>query len=380
MSADVQLLFSRDEYARRLDAVRTAMRQRGIDILLVDETEHLFYLAGFGPSATVYQACIVPLDADPVMVLRRLDEASMRDHTWLTDYVLFGDHEDPIAVLAETLRQRGWADRRIGLEFDSHYLTVQRYQAIQAALPEATIVDFAGVLRELRLIKSAEEIDHLRRAAGIADEAMRRAIDAAAIGVSERAVAAAAAHAFLELGASSGHIGRLASGNRTGSLHGTLGDHRLEEGDIVHIELIPEVYGYSARLMRPAVIGQPSPEQKRVAEALIAIQDQQIAAMVPGAVAKDVDRICREQVLKAGLRESFDNVTGYTLGYYGIPTPARMSDFTRAFLPTSEWVLQPGMAFHMYLWARGMAFSETVLVTDQGPERLTRLERTLFVR
>jgi Xaa-Pro aminopeptidase len=60
--------------------------------------------------------------------------------------------------------------------------------------------------------------------------------------------------------------------------------------------------------------------------------------------------------------------------------PPRSSDFTRTFLPTAAWSLEPGMVFHMYTGARGMAFSETVLVTERGPERLTRLERRLFER
>jgi Xaa-Pro dipeptidase len=146
------------------------------------------------------------------------------------------------------------------------------------------------------------------------------------------------------------------------------------------MELVPSVHGYSARLMRPTVIGPPSPEQAETAGRLIAIQDDQIAAMKPGAVARDVDRVCRARVLAAGLRESYDNFTGYTLGYYGATHPPRTSDFTRAFVPTADWVLEPGMVFHMYTGAGGMAFSETVLVSEDGPERLTHLERHLFVR
>ena len=133
--------------------------------------------------------------------------------------------------------------------------------------------------------------------------------------------------------------------------------------------------------MRPTVIGPPSAEQAEAARVLVEAQDRQIAAMLPGAVARDVDRICREGVLKAGLRDRYDNISGYTLGYYGTPLmPPRSSDFTRTFLPTSEWRLEPGMVFHMYTGARGMAFSETVLVGERGPERLTRLERRLFER
>jgi len=146
------------------------------------------------------------------------------------------------------------------------------------------------------------------------------------------------------------------------------------------MELVPSVNGYSARLMRPTVIGPPSAEQANRSAQLIGIQDEQIAAMKPGAVARDVDRVGRARALGAGLRESYDNFTGYTLGSYGATHPPRTSDFTRAFLPTAEWVLEPGMVFHMYLGARGMTFSETVLVTESGAERLTGLERRLFTR
>ena len=68
-----------------------------------------------------------------------------------------------------------------------------------------------------------------------------------------------------------------------------------------------------------------------------------------------------------------------SVGYYA-PWSPRTSDFTRLFIPTATWALEPGMVFHMYVSARGLAFSETVLVTDAGAERLTQTERALFVR
>jgi len=70
--------------------------------------------------------------------------------------------------------------------------------------------------------------------------------------------------------------------------------------------------------------------------------------------------------------------TGYTLGYYFEQAP-RTSDFTRYFTPAADWRLEAGMVFHMYTCAAGLAFSETVLVTDGGGERLTRMPRKLYV-
>jgi Xaa-Pro dipeptidase len=378
MAIDVQLPFSIEEYQQRMTAVRSAMAERGADVVIVDETEHLAYLTGFGPSATMYQACLIPRDGTPIMVLRRLDEPTFLERTWLTDYVTFGDAEDPVAVVTATLAEQGWSTKRIGLELDSNYLTARRYLEFVAALPQATIVDFSRVLWEQRLRKSPAEIEFLRRAARVADEAMIRAISAVGEGVSERAAAIAASRAFLELGADGSHVGRIASGGRTGSLHGALRDHRLARGDVIHLELCPQINGYSARLMRPAVVGVPDTDQAKTARLLIEIQDKQLAALRPGIPATEVDRITRNGVVAAGLRESYDNATGYTLGYYGTPYPARSSDFTRILIPTADWLLESGMVFHLYTSARGLAFSETVLITEAGHERLTCSERRLL--
>jgi len=183
------LFFSREEYAARLAAVRRRMVERGADLVLVDEAEHLAYLTGFDRSATRYQVLAVPLEGEPVLLLRALDEASLLERSWLRDYVTVADWEEPVEVLTRTLDGRGWARARIGLELDSNYLTVSRWQAIATALPGATLVDFGGVLRELRLRKSPAEIGYLREAAGIADRAMRAAIAAAGEGRSEREAA-----------------------------------------------------------------------------------------------------------------------------------------------------------------------------------------------
>jgi Xaa-Pro dipeptidase len=108
------------------------------------------------------------------------------------------------------------------------------------------------------------------------------------------------------------------------------------------------------------------------------LQDRQIAALKPGARAAEVDAILREGVVAAGLRDGYDNITGYTLGLYGDAGP-RTSDFTRILHPGADWRIEAGMVFHIYASAGGAALSESVLVTDTGPELLTHLPRGLLV-
>ncbi|KAA3451423.1 aminopeptidase P family protein [Mesorhizobium sp. SARCC-RB16n] len=371
------LAFPKEEYLSRLARVRQHMSERRADVLVVDMVEHLAYLFGYVPPAAIYQPAVIPLQGDPVLVARALDLPMLTEQSWVSNPVLFRDWENPVEVLAKLLHDRGWGRSNLAFELDSHFLPAGRFEAIQAALPEARFIDFSSVIRELRLIKSANEIKHLRRASEIADAALMAAMDAAGEGVPERECAAALYATALRIGADNGRSALMASGARSNSLHGRLGNNVLKKGDILHVESVPLYFGYGARIMRSAIVGQPSGNLAEAGRKLIEIQDRQYEQMRPGVASTAIDEIVRKGVLDAGLRETYENFTGYTLGYIGLPVT---SDFTRAFLPSLEWVLEEDMVFHMYTSAQGLAFSDTILITADGCERLTRTARQLFVR
>jgi Xaa-Pro aminopeptidase len=254
---------------------------------------------------------------------------------------------------------------------------VQMYQALQRAIPTVEFVDIQSLPWQLRRTKSTAELDKLRKASQIADQATQSIIAVAKPGITEREAARMAAETFIRLGADPGLLGIITAGKDWDFLHGHLHDRPLEAGDILHLELCPRVSGYSARMMRDVVIGPLSPELRRAADTLRSLQDQQIAALKPGAKAKDVDRILRQGVLDARLRDTYDNITGYTLGGYS-DYMIRGSDFTWVFHPKVDWVVEEGMVFHMYTSAAGISLSDTVLVGSQGPEFLTKTDRQLF--
>ncbi|TIQ61767.1 MAG: aminopeptidase P family protein [Mesorhizobium sp.] len=367
--------FPVDEFRSRLAALRTVMADRQIDNLIVDQFEHMVYFGGYRSTAAMYQALIIPLDKEPVAVIREIDVPVFIEKSWLTDWVAFGDDCNPIKVVAETIKARGFGAAVVGLEHDSHFLTVKRALELESLLPDAKIIDFSGVMWEMRQIKSPLELAYLGVAADICDRAAAAGFDAARAGVNEREVFAAITGEAWRSGADNSQVAVIASGPRSAILHPPLGGRSLAERDILHVELVPHFRGYTSRMMRPKSIGSPTDEQIRTTETMIQIQEEQIRAMKPGAHAKEVDRIVREGILAAGLRDSYTNITGYTLGLSCVP---RTSDFTRVFLPESGWQLEQDQVFHMYTSADGMAFSETVVVTPGGGRRLAKTERRLF--
>ncbi|RWK40687.1 Xaa-Pro peptidase family protein [Mesorhizobium sp.] len=367
--------FPLEEYEARLLALRGVMAESRMDLLIVNQHEHMDYFCGYAPTAAMYQAVLVPLEGEPVAVVRELDASAFSESSWLTSYAAFGDDENPVKVAADTIRARGYGASVIGVERDSYFLTVNRALEFESLLPEARFVDFASVMWELRQVKSPLEIACLRVAAEICDRAAAAGFEIAKPGVNEREVFVAMTSEAWRSGADNAQVAVMASGPRSGILHAPLAGRTLAEGDILHVEPVPFFRGYTSRMMRPKSIGTPTDEQMRTAETMVAIQDEQFPAMKPGADAKEVDRIVREGMLSARVRDSYTNVTGYTLG---LKHPPRTTDFTRVFRASSDWKLQENQVFHMYTWAAGMAFSETIVVTPEGGKRLTGMERKLF--
>ena len=281
------MLFPEEEYAERLGRLRAVMEARGVAMVIVDEPEMLHYFTGFAVSENLYRAAVIPADGMPTMIVRLLDEQPFLAAAWFDQRRAFDDLEDPVAIVADVI---GAADC-VGLDMNSYCMPAKRFQHLAALLPGARFVDFSDTFRPLRLNKSPREVAVLRQAAGIADEAMRRAIAAAVPGTTSRTAAAVASSSFIELGADFGRSGPITVGRGWNFLHARISDDTLQPGDVLHLELVPKVNGYCAKLMRPAVMGPPPAELSEAAAALIELQDRQIAAMVPGAGARSM-RVC----------------------------------------------------------------------------------------
>ncbi|PZU85493.1 MAG: hypothetical protein DI528_12050 [Shinella sp.] len=375
MEAKSLLPFERAEYRARIERVVKEMADRGADLLLVDQIDSLAYLTGYSHSAARYQAALISPSGEITLLIRSSDLPGAKRQATADAFETFHDHEDEIALLTRLLGDSG--AKTLAIETDSHFLTIQRLERIEAALPALKFADFGKVIWEHRLIKSPAEIEALRRACAIADATVQAGTDAIAVGRSEREPAIAAYRAAISMGADNGRIAVFGYGSTVANMHGRLGERIMEAGELYFIEAVPQVYGYSGRLARPMAVGRLSDGHRKIAERVVEIQDEFIAAMVPGAISGEIDRKARETMLREGLKKTYPQVSAYTLGYHSVP---RTSDHTRIFMPNETWAIEPNMVFHVIHYSEGMPFSETVLVTETGPVRLTQTPREIAIR
>lgn len=384
MKGHDRLGFSLAEYRRRYDAVRQGMKRLGVDALLVRGPENICYLTGYEtPGYYKYHGLLLSQE-EPVLILRRFEEPNVWEFSWLARTVPIEDHEPPVQVTVQAIERMGLADKRIGVEKAGWFFSVEEYETLRSALPNATLVDASSTVERARVVKSEEEIAMMRRAARIADVATQAGIDAVAAGRTEDELAAEV-HRVAILNGSEfmGLPPFVLSGERTCLPHGTWRGRTIQPGDHVYFEVSAAKFRYSAAVMRCVSVGEPNPRVRAMADAVIGGLEAGMAAIKPGVSCEAVDAACRGVIEKAGFGKYFTHRTGYSIGVNFPPDWGEGQILSlRRGEPTR---IETNMTFHMVplcLVYRevGVGFSATVRVTETGCEELTRLPRTLVVK
>lgn len=377
-----ELFFPQEEYDARIAAVRSAMQARGVEVLVCAAPETIFHLTGYQTFGYHnYQLVVVPLEREPFLVLRFLESVLAQRYAWTPDVVTWDDTEDPTAVTLAALRDRGLAEKVVGVEETACFLRVAHWRKLQAGLPR--LVDGSGIAEQARIVKSPREVQYMREAARITDAGAAAAITACAEGATENDLAAASYAAMLQAG--SEWMARdpiVTSGDRAGLPHSGFMRRRLQPGDTVLIEIGGTFHRYYAPLMRSAVIGTPEKRIRHMADICLEALETAIAAVRPGATSAEVDAACRGVIERAGMWENYRKRAGYSVG---IGFSSWVEGTIASLKEDDPTVLRPGMCFHIpvamrYYGEAGIGFSHTVHVTETGVECLTRHVPVLELR
>ncbi len=379
-----ELAFPVEEYEARLAAVRQEMRERGIEVLVVQHPSNVLYLTGYQTFSPNFGECVVvPLERDPTLIVPSPELGGALVHTWLDDRRGYPPDRSNAQYIADTLCEKKLNGAKVGVEKRSHGLPAGTYDGLVAALPKAQFVDGSGIVEAVKTVKSAREIEHIRAAAKTTEAGMAAAIDAAREGATDNDMAAAASEAIVAAGSEYMCLSPVVtSGRRSGILHSTHKRNRLEAGDVVLLEMGGCIHRYSAPTMRTVFIGEPPAEARRTAEACLTALGNVLGTIRAGVTAHEVAQAGWEGMKLAGDGFVFHGNFGYAIGAGFPPTWA---DDTGAIMSGIDTVLRPGMVFHHPIALRrmgryGTAFSETTVVTEDGCEVLTSSPREIVIR
>lgn len=373
--------FDKREYDGRLEALRNRMSERGIDLLLTSGSENIFYLTGQQtPGYYMFQCLGIPLNGEPFLVLRGLETMNARLKSPLNDIEGYADDTHPAEALGASLKRRGWIGKRIAIDRNSWFLTVNLFERVVQECGD--FLDGSWLVEPLRRVKSSAELEQTEKAAVANDAGMQAGLDAVRAGVSENDVAAAIMSAAIRAG--SEYLGMdpfVTSGARGGVPHTTWRRKIIETGDVVALETTACYNRYHAALFRTVAVGKIPQLAEDMYKVCLEGLDAAIEKLRPGNTCADVHNACQAVIDKHGFTESYRKRTGYSIGISFAPDWGEgniLSLFRDVDVP-----LQPGMVFHVPVALRDYAkftaaVSETVVVTNGAPRTLSKISRDLL--
>jgi Xaa-Pro dipeptidase len=349
-----------------------AMKETRLDALLSVSPENFAYVTGFlSPTQPLmrwrHAIALVTAEGATALVVVDMEANTIRSKAPAgTEIAVWREfHFEAMKVLAEVLRKHGLAKARIGIEMD--YLPAGDLAALRAALPEAAFCPAEGLLARLRQIKTAEEIEILRRLSRIADKAIGDAYRAVRAGSNEMDVAAALTRGIYEQGAEYFKLMIVATGER--SIFPNVGPTKriLQRGDICRVEIFPMIGGYHAGVCRTAAVGAPPPQAERIWANLIACKYLLLDAIKPGASTRAIYDLYLAKVAELDLPPI--SFVGHGIGLHLHEDP---------YLgPTKDQPLEAGMVLGIepLIYETGFGFGmqnkDMALVTDGGCELLS---------
>jgi Xaa-Pro dipeptidase len=371
-------VFPKDEYDRRLAACRRAMGERGFDLVLISGAENIFYLTGQQtPGYYTFQCLCVPATGEPFLVIRALEAMNARLNSFIADITGYPDDANPAEAVASVLKSRGWQGKRVAIDQNGWFLTVNLYQRLVQGF--GALLDGSGLVEPLRRVKSPREIAELERAAVANDAGMRAGIAAVREGASENDAAAAIMSASIAAGGE--YVGMepfVTSGPRSGVPHTTWRRRKMQAGDVVILETSACWNRYHVGLYRTLAIGAVPPLAREMFGVCQEGLTAAIAALKPGNTCADVHAAAQGVIDRAGFTAGYRKRTGYSLGISFAPDWGEgniMSLYRGVDIP-----LEPGMVFHVPITLRDygkftVAVSETVQVTAGAPRTFSTIDR-----
>jgi Xaa-Pro aminopeptidase len=353
------------------------MHENDVDLLLLTQPEHYNWLSGYDPTSVFYhQTLIVPAADEPLTLLCNKAEMALYEETcWVEDVRVVWTHEDQVERTMEVLKERGLAGaKRVGLDLMSYHLRPRFAFELRDALEGADVVDVTQAVDDLRLVKSAAEIDYLRRAAHVADLGVTAGTNAIREGVTDREVMAAIQHATALNGGEFPAYPFLVDAR--GTLHGTPIGKILRKGDTVYMEVSGVVRRYHCNISRTVVVGEPSQQIRDLYKVVKDSLDQATDAMRPGVTVTEIVELVAR--LHSGYEEN-------TWGRFGFSMEIAYPPIWiggLSLMKGDDHVLEPGMVITMepglsYADGATMMLGNNVLITEHGPEILNNVPSDL---
>lgn len=344
--------------------VEEILRGKALEGVLFFSKENIRYITGFcGEEAVLY----VSKEKKVLFVDPRYFEQAQGEAKGCDVHLV----REGLKEIGGVLRESG--GKRVGVEAQA--ISVAAFWELKNQ--DLELCPLVEELEDLRAVKEPWEVDCIKEALRLAEEAFLKVLELVKPGVSERDLALELEYVMKKMGAEDVAFSSIVlTGPRTSLPHGKPTERKLQWGEPLLFDYGARFRGYCSDQTRTLLFGPQDPELKRVFSAVKEAQCRAIEAIRPGVHCKEVDRIAREYLQEAGLGDFFGHGTGHGVGLAVHETPS--------LSPRSKHVLEKGMVVTVepgvYITGLGgVRIEDLVLVEEGGPQVLSSLAKEVVL-
>ena len=380
------LHFSEAELQQRRDRVCEELQRRGLYAMLCFRQETDFYLTGYDTFGYCFFQCLL-LCADGRLVLltRAPDLRQAQNTSMIEDIRVWVDSADsnPGKQLVELLGEFGCRGKKLGIEYDAYGLTAAIWRQLEGEIEGlCELDDSSDIVTSHRVVKSDSEIEYVKRAADLADDALDAAIPLIKPGAWEGDILATMHSAIFSGGGDySGNEFIIGAGDDALLCRYFSGRKHLQENDQLTLEWAGAYRHYHAAMMRTVIVGEVSDEHLKMHSIAVDALEACEQTLKPGVAIGEVFDTHARIADAGGLKNHRLNACGYSLGATYTPT---WMDKPMLYHGNSV-IAEPNMIFFMHMIfansdnQQAMSLGHTVRVAEEGCERLSRSSLDMLV-
>jgi len=362
----------------RLSRLDKLMASNNIDAIVLNPGPSLVYLTGLHfhlmerPTIFIYQRA-----ESPLLILPELESAKLASIAMPISVHTFGD--DPATwqgVFDQALSK--WKNKPLIVGVEPNRLRFLEMEYLQRAAPGAKFVSGDSVVSVLRSQKDKHEIECMRKAVQIAQNALVATLPFIQPGITEHDLASELIIQLYKAGSSPElpFMPIIASGANSANPHAVPTSRKLQKGDLLVIDWGAAYDDYCSDLTRTFAIGEPASELVEIYNAVQAANAAGRAAGKPGLPAGAVDDVTRRVIDKAGFGKFFTHRTGHGLGMDVHEQPYMFAGNSLELTPGMTYTVEPGI----YLPGKGgVRIEDNIAITETGCETLSDMPRDLKI-
>ena len=369
---------SKEIISKRHNDLAVALHLAGLDALALNPGPSLHYLTGLNFHLMERPVVALFIPHSPViLILPELETAKLSKLPFAFQAFPYGENPEAWKNTFRTAAKASQLEQaKIGVE--PGRLRLLEFGFLQAAAPSWQFPSAETVLSGLRMVKQNDEIEAMRKAVHIAQDALQAFLPSVKIGVTEKELASELTLQLFRQGSDPEmpFSPIIASGPNSANPHAYPTDRKLRKGDLLIVDWGASCQGYFSDLTRTFAIGAASLEDQQIAAAVLQANLAAQAAVQPGVAAGQVDRTARAVIEKAGFGSYFIHRTGHGLGLEGHEHPYLFGENQLLLKEGMTFTIEPGI----YLPDQaGVRIEDDCIVTDTGCESLSDYPRELAI-